>query len=329
VTDPLTRVLAGSVLAVLVLVLLAAAAVTALLGATLTPSSTWTCGTAPLTAASGVLPLTGEQIANATTILTVAQHLGLPQRAGVIALATALQESGLRNLPRGDRDSVGLLQQRPSQGWGTTPAGPTDHRTPPQRLLDPGYAATAFYRALTAIPDWDTLPITVAAQQVQRSATPDAYANWGSLAAAITSTLTAQHCLDTGSGVPTSAAETAVAYARAQLGLPYEWGGNGPGAGDAGFDCSGLTQAAYTTAGITLPRTAQAQYNAGPRLRRGATPQPGDLVFYGTSRTDISHVGMIARPGYMIDAPHLGAAVRLEPLWPGAIGYTRPAGGAM
>jgi hypothetical protein len=110
---------------------------------------------------------TPEQMNNAATIAAVGAKMGLPAHAGTVALATALQESKLRNLEGGDRDSVGLFQQRPSQGWGTI-----------AQLRDPVYAATEFYEKLEKLPNWDTLPITVAAQGVQRSGVPDAYAQW-------------------------------------------------------------------------------------------------------------------------------------------------------
>lgn len=90
---------------------------------------------------------------------------GLPPRAATIALATAMQESKLRNLDHGDRDSLGLFQQRPSQGWGTE-----------AQLQDPHYATDAFYAALVKVHDWGTRPITDVAQDVQRSALPTAYA---------------------------------------------------------------------------------------------------------------------------------------------------------
>ncbi len=271
--------------------------------------------------------LTGEQTVNATTILTVAQQQQLPPRAAVIAIATALQESRLLNLDHGDRDSLGLFQQRPSQGWGHTPTGRSDHRTPEQRITDPRYAATAFYTRLKTINGWQDIALTVAAQAVQNSGHPGAYAQWEPLATHIVDTLSTQTCLDDVSlvGSPTPAASTAVAYARAQLGLPYEWAGDGPQAGDLGFDCSGLTHAAYEAAGITIPRTAQTQYNAGPRLPAGQALEPGDLVFYGTSPTHVTHVGLIVAPGYMIDAPHTGARIRLERLWTSdLVGYSRP-----
>ena len=111
----------------------------------------------------------------------------------------------------------------------------------------------------------------------------------------------------------TPQAAIAIAYARAQLGRPYIWGGDGPAHGDAGFDCSGLTQTAYATAGIRLPRVAQDQYNAGPRVPDRAPLLPGDLVFYGTP-TGVHHVGLYVGAGRMIDAPRPHEVIREEPI---------------
>jgi cell wall-associated NlpC family hydrolase len=120
---------------------------------------------------------------------------------------------------------------------------------------------------------------------------------------------------------PSAAAATAVRFALAQIGSPYLWGGEGPG----GFDCSGLVQAAYQAAGIALPRVAQQQYDAGPRLQPGEALQPGDLVFFGADARHVTHVGIVVGPGEMVDAPHAGATVRREPFnWPDYLGATRP-----
>jgi hypothetical protein len=108
-----------------------------------------------------------DQMANASTIATVGIVRGLPDHAVTIALATAFQESKLRNLAGGDRDSVGLFQQRPSQGWGT-----------PEQLSDPRYAAGKFYDHLTQVDGWQTMTVTDAAQAVQHSADASAYAQW-------------------------------------------------------------------------------------------------------------------------------------------------------
>ncbi|MEV7395010.1 C40 family peptidase [Streptomyces sp. NPDC091215] len=112
---------------------------------------------------------------------------------------------------------------------------------------------------------------------------------------------------------PTAGALQAINYAQGQLGLPYVWGGNGPVTGDAGFDCSGLTKAAYAAAGITLPRTAQEQYDAGPHVPAGQPLKPGDLVFYGNPAGGIHHVGLYTGGERMIDSPRPGRSIRIEP----------------
>ncbi|TCK20903.1 C40 family peptidase [Pseudonocardia endophytica] len=128
------------------------------------------------------------------------------------------------------------------------------------------------------------------------------------------------------SGRSSTVARVAVAFAMAQRGLPYVWGGNGPADGDAGFDCSGLSSAAYERAGVGLPRTAHAQFASGPRLPGGSEPLLGDLVFYGTP-DDVHHVGIALGNGRMINAPTFGQPVRTSWYrWPGDdyIGATRP-----
>jgi len=116
-------------------------------------------------AAGGVVPLDLEQAANAATIAGVAFRKSLPERAVVIAYATAIQESHIRNLPYGDRDSVGIFQQRPSQGWGRV-----------DQLRDPVYATSKFYDSLVKVKDYLDRDLHDAAQQVQRSADGTAYA---------------------------------------------------------------------------------------------------------------------------------------------------------
>ncbi|KAF4408924.1 C40 family peptidase [Streptomyces lycii] len=125
---------------------------------------------------------------------------------------------------------------------------------------------------------------------------------------------------------PTGAAATAVAFARSQIGTPYVWGGDGPAEG--GFDCSGLTRAAYRAARISIPRVAQAQYDAGPRLPRDKRLAPGDLLFFGPSPSNITHVSIYTGNGKAIDAPRPGATVREAPARtnaPSFQGATRPA----
>ena len=116
-------------------------------------------------------------------------------------------------------------------------------------------------------------------------------------------------------GSVSAAAGTAVDWALTQVGTPYVWGGETPG---VGFDCSGLVQAAYERAGVTLPRVAQDQYDAGPQVPPGAPLVAGDLVFFGTAPAAIAHVGMVVGASggriLMVDAPHTGADVRVEPI---------------
>jgi hypothetical protein len=116
---------------------------------------------------AGAVGLEADQMANAATIAAVGLSRLLPDRAIVVALATAMQESELINIDYGDRDSIGLFQQRPSMGWGT-----------PEQVGDPRYAAHAFYNKLVTIPGWEEMRVTEAAQAVQRSAFPEAYEKW-------------------------------------------------------------------------------------------------------------------------------------------------------
>ncbi|GAA3539991.1 C40 family peptidase [Amycolatopsis ultiminotia] len=111
------------------------------------------------------------------------------------------------------------------------------------------------------------------------------------------------------SGTP---AVHATRFALGQLGLPYVWGGNGPDAGAAGFDCSGLTKASYDSAGVALPRTADSQFRSMPAVPPGKEPQLGDLVFYGNPGTRIHHVGLYLGNGLMINAPTEGQAIQIH-----------------
>ena len=123
---------------------------------------------------SGVT-VTEEQVRNAAIIAQVGRDRGLPERAVVIALATAQQESRLRNLDYGDRDSLGLFQQRPSQGWGTE-----------AQVQDPVYAAGKFYDWLVTVPGWETGRLTDVAQAVQRSGYPELYQQHEAMAVELT-----------------------------------------------------------------------------------------------------------------------------------------------
>jgi cell wall-associated NlpC family hydrolase len=266
--------------------------------------------------------LTPTQVDNAQIIYDVGIGMQLPQQAEIIAIATAMQESSLIDLPYGTSDSLGLFQQRPSHGWGS-----------PAQIMQPVYAATMFYDALVQVPGWQSLPLTVTAQAVQHSAYPGAYAQWQPLATALVAIFdgTAANCLtDNSTGVPASGTTrlpprftlppgtpapvvTAITYALAQLGKPYVWGGVGP----AGFDCSGLVMMAYRAAGISLPRTTFQQVYSGTPVYSLSQLQPGDLIFTpGSDGTaaDPGHVGMYIGSGLVVAAPETGEPVMITPL---------------
>lgn len=145
------------------------------------------CGSTTAIEVSGQLPnvrnLNGEQMENAAIIIQVGQQENVAPRGWIIAIATAMQESTLHNYGHlgdsNDHDSLGLFQQRPSQGWGT-----------PAELTDPAHAAGLFYKSLKKVTGWEEMDLTIAAQAVQKSAFPDAYAKWEPLATEVVNTLT-------------------------------------------------------------------------------------------------------------------------------------------
>lgn len=163
---------------------------------------------------SGAVALDFDQMANAATIAAVGLTRRVPDRAIMIALATALQESKLENLDSGDRDSVGLFQQRPSQGWGEV-----------EQIQDPRYASARFYNALAKVKDWQTMRVTEAAQRVQRSAYPEAYEKWADEAQVLVEALSGQaagavSCAGAGQPVRRGAAATE----SLGEGLRLDWG---------------------------------------------------------------------------------------------------------
>ena len=274
-----------------------------------TPSGPRTCdaGIGPLSSArqagSTIETLSDEQKRNAATIIAVGKEMGLPSRAWLVALATAMQESTLRNIDYGDRDSLGLFQQRPSQGWGS-----------PAEVTDPQYSARKFYDALQGSGNWEAKPVTKAAQDVQRSAFPNAYAKWEGLAAQLVGTIAdvpdPSGCGSGSASLPVGVARTAIDAALKEVGKPYVWGAEGPDT----YDCSGLMQWAYNLAGINLPRVSRDQFRAGGHVPVREA-QPGDLMFYATDRSDpttIHHVFLYMGDGQMVEAPYSGQNVRVQ-----------------
>ena len=264
--------------------------------------------------------LTGERLTNAQTIVSVGVGMGVPARGEIIAIATAILESRLVNLSGGDRDSVGLFQQRPSQGWGT-----------PEQLHTPTYAATAFYTRLLQVPGWQNVALTDAAQAVQRSAYPDAYAQWEQSATVIVAALLGQHATGCGPQVTVPGnpkAQVAVDAALSQLGVPYSYaGGNlqGPTLGVCqpgtdgwndchlvGFDCSGLMLYAWRKAGVTVPHYTVAMWNdpGFVHITDRSRVQPGDMMMF--EGPPPGHTGMYIGNGQLVDAPHSGSLVKIE-----------------
>ncbi|OLL69910.1 putative secreted protein [Pseudonocardia sp. Ae168_Ps1] len=253
------------------------------------------------------------QRANAQVIVETGQRMQAPARAQWVALATAMQESTLNNLEGGDRDSGGLFQQRPSQGWGTR-----------EQITDPAYAAEQFYAHLLALPGWAAMPLTEAAQAVQRSAFPDAYAKWEQAAADLLGELGsaapgesvdslvcapagAPGALPGGAPAAPGVAGTVLAFAAEQLGKPYVWGATGPDT----YDCSGLTMRAWQAAGVQIPRVSRDQARAGQQIPIDQA-QPGDLVFWSSNGSvgAVHHVALYLGNDQIREAPTTGVPVR-------------------
>ncbi|MFP5070909.1 C40 family peptidase [Pseudonocardia nantongensis] len=294
-----------------------------------------------------------EQTENAATIVNRVVQRSLPRRAAVIAISTTIVEAQLVNVGHGDRDSLGLYQQRPSQGWGS-----------PAQILNPVAATDTFLDRLVELPGWATMAPGQAAQAVQRSAFPDRYAPQEEPAAALVDQFwvgpdnpvpaptgganvqlasSVYACPDQGgAGVPLApsgidpkqlppgftppadpAQRAAVTYALAQLGKPYVWGAKGPD----GFDCSGLMLAAWASAGVPIPAGTVNQKNAGTPASP-ANIAPGDLVFIPGSLGSPSnprHVGMYVGQGLVVNAYDSSTGVVLQPLadWTDEITHVR------
>ncbi len=277
------------------------------MGSTASSSSTddtesGACG--PVATAGGrTITLDDEQLANAKTVVQTGESLNVPNRGLVVAVAAALQESTLQNLSWGDRDSVGLFQQR--DGW-----GPFSARTDPQT------AATMFFTGgqagqpgLTDITGWAALSIGAAAQAVQRSAFPTAYDKWEGLAASLVRSVIGNDplgCTDAlAASLPTGAVGKMLSAALAQQGDPYVWGATGPDA----FDCSGLVIYSWAQAGYRVGvRTAAQMYDNSTPVSVGSE-QPGDLIFGEFDSTGAHHVMIVVRKGVAVQAPSTGRNV--------------------
>ncbi|WP_436849347.1 heavy metal transporter [Streptomyces massasporeus] len=233
---------------------------------------------------------TPEQGVNAATITAVGTARGLPERAVTIALATALQESALRNIRHGDRDSLGLFQQRPSQGWGT-----------PKEIMDPTYSAGEFYDHLVKVPGYTRLPLTVAAQRVQRSGFPQAYAKHEPDAALLAAALTGQSAATlTCEGRPAATRASGPDGVRAALVRDFGRDVLEPAGAEVNGGASTATPAPSPSAGdgaggrtVTLPVTADSSSATGRSLdQRG-----WQLAHWAVANASELHIARVTYAG--------------------------------
>lgn len=291
------------------------------------------CAPIGTTAATGVAGYAGDQMTNAATIVAVGKDMNVPEQGWVVAIAAAIQESSLHNLDHGDRDSLGLFQERPSQGWGQ-----------PAQIMDPNYSARMFYQHLLAIPGWQNMSINDAAQAVERSGFPDAYGRHEQAAREVVGAVKGSTCTSgNGSLSFNPNAQAVINAALSQVGVPYAWGGGtavgpsagtGVDAGKVGFDCSGLALFAYAKIGVSVPHQTQAIWSAfQPAIANPADIQPGDLVLLSNNShpSGIHHVAIYVSNGQVVEAPQSGQNVRItngiwtNPYWTSQfIGAVRP-----
>lgn len=250
-----------------------------------------------------VSDLDAEQRAIVEQIIAIGKQRRLPPRAWQIAIQAGMTESRLHNLRYGDRDSLGIFQMRPSQGWGSV-----------AQVTDPVYEINKFYDKLLMVPGWENQRPGDSAQDIERSAFPARYHQWEPLAVNVIGavggdvTEYVKASCTTPLPAPSEVAGRAMQYALGEVGKPYVWGATGPNA----YDCSGLMLRAYQSAGVTLPRVAAQQYWAGTQLPVRQA-QPGDLLFWGydTSNPDtIHHVAMYVGNGRMVEAANQTVPLR-------------------
>ena len=327
------------------------------------PGSPWRppCGPGGTGQRVGGVQLDAEQMGNAQTVVSVTAQRGLAPYAATVALATVAAESMFHNYRVfKDADSLGLFQQRVR--YYSAPVA-----------ADPAAATSAFLSRLVMIDRWATRPLSevAAAVQMPRADLAGAYGKWQPLAAALTAqlwpraaaaTIAASRrtapaagrallpsalpgpCSLAGTGpgggsaaIPAGLAmdgsrpgNQAAGFALTQLGKPYVWGSSGP----QSWDCSSLTQASWSSAGVAIPRTTFDQVNVGAPVGLSGA-RSGDLVFLpgsDGSATSPGHVGMVVgRVGvvtYLVSAPHTGEVVQMTPVsqWASVIVAVRRVG---
>jgi cell wall-associated NlpC family hydrolase len=273
--------------------------------------------------------LTDAQAGILSTIVQTGLTLKVPRQGLIIGIATALQESGLQNLANAnvplslgypndgighDHKSLGPFQQQLGMGWGNL-----------DELMDPAWQAHQFFTRLLAVPGWQKMTETAAAQAVQISSFGLAYQAQVNSARQLLGTALGVVCPDSsvaGSGDRKAVVQGAIRW----VGEPYAYAGGGvlgPSLGSCqagaaahdclivGFDCSGLVMYAYGRVGVTLPHDAAAQYGSGPHIDR-AQLAPGDLLFLATNPSDplsIHHVAIWIGHDSIVHAPQSGQKV--------------------
>lgn len=295
---------------------------------------------------SGVGSYSPKAVEQAAIILTVGEAEGISARGQLVALMTAMQESRLGDHPStfspDENGDAGVFQQRQLPGWyGTL-----------EEVTDTAYAAKVFYKGKTLsqevpggagpkgyhipglvnVDGWESLPPTVAAQRVQRSAHPQAYAKHEAEARQIIAALanvdaeidqtqpgSAVCGAEGGSGASAATGDIDAVLERAEttLGQTYVFGGGGwDGPTNGGQDCSGLTTYSYMASGVRLPRTARAQWVALRSYEVSPSEaQPGDLIFeaWGRLGAEVSHVAIYTGDGQMIEASRGAAVTKFSP----------------
>jgi hypothetical protein len=251
------------------------------------------CAVRPPEAGAGVqgYELSPEQAGNAATISAVGTTRGMSERAVTIALATALQESGLRNLRGGDRDSLGLFQQRPSKGWGTA-----------EQILDPVYSAGQFYAHLAKVPGYSRLPLTVAAQRVQHSGFPQAYAKHEPDATLLSAALTGRSAASLTCSAPKAGASGGPAKVRAALAKNFGSGVLPPeSAADPAADPAEVSVPVLETAG------ADAKDSGGSGEALGGSSQRGwELAQWAVAQSAALHIDEVSYAGRVWSAQEAG-----------------------
>jgi cell wall-associated NlpC family hydrolase len=290
-------------------------------------------GQQPNVTIAGFTSLDAATMRNAGTVIGAGESMAVPRRGLIIEVMVTLQESHIHNLANSnvpsslllpndgvghDHDSVGVNQQRAN--WGSL-----------AQRMDVSQSAQLFYSRLSRLPRWESMSTNDAAQTIQRSATPDAYGQWESLATQIVDSATpggvGLACSAVLSSGVSGRAGIAIDNAMSKLGTPYQLGGScldARGSSPAGHcDCSSLVMTAWAAAGKNLPRTSELQYAATTRVLNASPTNlfvlaPGDLLFYNNGEDGIpgpGHVAMYIGGGKLIEAPKPGGVVSIRPVY--------------